>query len=285
MYILLKTKQKIVKTTLIKGFELNMGIKTERRQEQILEILKSQNMADVSVLAETLDVSNTTIRNDLRRMEKDQLIYRLHGRIILRKTEQESQPATHISDGFSCSFSEKMMYVGEVARSLVSANDWIFLGCGYTCAAIAYALRNSSINVVTNNLYVASILSRNLASQVVLTGGYLSGPRHSFLSGDKFADSIRDITVSKAFIGAAGVDIEFGFSISNAIEKSIYSAIKPITQELIVVVDSSKFGEKDFMSIGKMNIADRIITDPGIPEKYEEYIIKNNIELITSIQS
>ena len=261
-----------------------MSEKCDLRRAQILEILQKQNVVEIETLVDILKVSSTTVRNDLRKLEYENLIFRLHGKVFLRGNTQISSHITHVSDGFCCSFMEEMLYIGEITKTLVKPGDWIFLGCGMTCAAIAYALLDRQINVITNNMYVASILSKNILSEVLLTGGYLSGPTHSFLSGDKFSSSLQDITVKKAFIGASGVDVQFGFSISNLIEKSIYLSIRPIAKEIIVVADSSKFGKTSFMSIGNLDIADTIISDTGVPDYYVNYCAEHNIQLLTSIK-
>jgi DeoR/GlpR family transcriptional regulator of sugar metabolism len=97
-------------------------------------------------------------------------------------------PATPISlgDKLALSFSPEKLAIGATAADLIARDEWIFLGSGTTCAAIAYALQNrAGVNVVTNNLYVALLLSQNKASNVIMTIGQLQHER-LMLGGECF---------------------------------------------------------------------------------------------------
>ena len=52
------------------------------RHKSILDILQLQGSVSVSDLAERLDVSEVTIRKDLSSLEKQNKLYRTHGRAI-----------------------------------------------------------------------------------------------------------------------------------------------------------------------------------------------------------
>ena len=61
------------------------------RQDDILEILSKEKVVSVQKLAETLYVSEATIRRDLIRMDNLGLIRRTHGgAMIAKNTAQES---------------------------------------------------------------------------------------------------------------------------------------------------------------------------------------------------
>ncbi len=254
----------------------------EARLKNIKDILLEHKHIDVNSLSKMLSVSSVTIRNDLNELEKSGVLYRLHGKVVLQSELPNKSSDKCIASGFECEFSKEQVYIGELAKTLVSPREWIFLGCGFTCAAVAYALRDIEINVLTNNLLVAAILSKNPATQVILTGGYLSGPSRSFLSGEILEEALQGINVSKAFVGASGVDFQFGFSISNLVERRIFQKIRPISHEFIVVADSTKFGKTSFMSIGDLESADCVISDPGIPQEYIDYFKNHDIEIYTS---
>jgi len=250
------------------------------RLEKIKELVQENRIISTALLGELLCVSSVTIRNDLSELEKENVIYRMHGKVAWRGAPKLADASTVGKIEFP--FTPQQIQIGQLAKKLVEPQEWIFIGCGITCAAVALALQETNINVITNNLYAALILTTNPSSQVMLTGGYLSGPARSFLSGDTLVESLRGISVSKAFIGAYGVDLKFGFSISNLVERSIYQTVRPIAQEVIVVVDSSKCGRTSVMSIGQMKIADCIVTDEGFPQEYVDYCIDHQIRLIKS---
>ena len=58
------------------------------RHKSILDILQLQGSVSVSDLAERLDVSEVTIRKDLSSLEKQNKLYRTHGRGLAERLPQ-----------------------------------------------------------------------------------------------------------------------------------------------------------------------------------------------------
>ena len=249
---------------------------------KIKEIITENKQVNIKTLSSTLGVSNVTIHSDLKLLEQDGFLYCTHGGAVLRESTAAPAKDSAVSEAISKLGSGRIMEIAAVASDYIADDSWIFLGSGSTCCALAEALSQRKINIVTNNLKAATLLSASPTVNVLLTGGNLFKNNAPFLYGDLFFNSLSNILFDKSFVGVSGIDKDFGFSVSNAVECSIFSKIKQISKETIVIADSSKFGKTSFMGIGSLNNADTIITDSNIPEDYRSYFNANNLKLLTS---
>ena len=59
----------------------------------------------------------------------------------------------------SFDFSVDILHIANLAAEYIEENEWIFLGRGCTCCAIAKALISRRVNLVTNNILAALVLS------------------------------------------------------------------------------------------------------------------------------
>jgi DeoR/GlpR family transcriptional regulator of sugar metabolism len=81
-------------------------------------------------------------------------------------------------------------------------------------------------------------------------------------------------------MGAAGVDLEAGFTEFNLEDTLVKQAMLRSAKDITAVVDSSKFGQVAFTTIAPLQAANRIITDSGLLPQLAAEIQRMDIELI-----
>lgn len=258
-------------------------IKAER-QIKITEMLQDEKRISVKALSKALGVSEVTIRIDLEQLENKGVLYRTHGGAsLVPKKEESDKDQNQIQEmlfGEYLKYDEHKEHIGKLAAELVQEGEWIFIGQGSTCYFVAKELvAKDNLNVLTNNLCVAAVLAQNPKSKVVVTGGSLIH-QHMFLAGDMLLRSLENIFISKAFMGVSGIDFKGGFTVSNDAELRVYDRIKNITQELIIVADTSKFGKPTFISIGELSMPDIVITDGKLETEYLECFSENKVKVL-----
>ncbi len=252
------------------------------RLAKIKEVILDRGQVDVSTLSALLNVSDVTIRSDLELLEKEKFIYRTYGGAVLNEDYSKQKSVQDNVTGSGLEYDRNKEYIGQIAAELIRDNEWIFIGQGTTCYYVARALLGKeNVNVVTNNLYVAGVLSQNRNSNVVVTGGNLMHSQMS-LTGDMFLKSLKNIFIAKAFIGVGGIDFESGYTVSNMQEYNMYNWIKKISKEIIIVADYTKFDQTSLMSVGPLTFADTVITNENISEEYKSYFFKNGVKIFTS---
>lgn len=249
----------------------------------IRSMLQQKNNVKVSELSELFDVSSVTIRDDLLRLESEGLATRVHGGAVNSEYQRDQKIISDIVAAINVPYYKEQEYIGKLAASMVEESEWVYIGSGTTCYYIAKELLNrKNINILTNNMYVVNILLANPYINVIVCGGTLSHA-YNCTSGDLFDASIGNMIFSKAFFTVGGVDFDSGITVSSEIEMEVLRTVKSQTNQLILVIDSSKFGKKSFMHAGDITLPETIITDEDIADEYLEYLIHNGVNVINEL--
>lgn len=245
------------------------------RHMAILEILQIQGSVSVADLATRLNVSEVTIRKDLTALEAGNKLYRTHGRAIPISPYIGDR---HINEKEKQSVSEKRA-IGKRAASLVQENDSILIASGTTILYAAKEMTNfKNLTAITASVSVSSLLSQNKYIDVVQLGGIVRESSVSVVGS--FAESMLGyFNCSKLFMGADGVDLEFGVTTTNMMEANLNRMMMDASQKTILLVDSSKFGKRGFSKICNLEKIDQIITDEKIPQMYLDALIDMGIEM------
>ncbi|MFT5143006.1 MAG: DeoR family transcriptional regulator of aga operon [Rhodothermales bacterium] len=246
------------------------------RHYYILERLRARGFVTVSDLGRDLDVSEATIRRDLRRLEERDLLFRTHGganppsHLVYDRpvTEKAKQHAT-----------EKER-VGRAAAAMVQENDSIILGSGTTVMQVAKHLNpDTHVTVLTSAINVAMELSRHPAAELIQLGGMV---RHTSTSavGPMAETMLSAYSCRKLFLGVDGLDLAHGLSTSNPLEASLNQRMIAAAQEIIVVTDSSKFGLRGFSQICPLEQVDKIVTDDQLPAATVKLLEDRGLEVL-----
>lgn len=250
-------------------------MKKREREERILRLLRKTGSVTVEQLSRMMGVSAVTIRSDLKDLEGEGVLLRTHGGAVLGDKLQRNVPSARTAEG-----GEKQA-IGRAARELIRVDSWIFLGSGTTCLALAEELRDFPVNVMTNNLAVAEVLAPSSRGQVIMPGGTVFGSSSPpFLYGDQLHASLDSVALSQAFVGVSGIDAGFGYSLSNSVECSIFSRLRQISKEVVILAEASKFGKTSFMGVGPISTADTIVTAGSVPESCLEWCRGAGVKVI-----
>jgi DeoR/GlpR family transcriptional regulator of sugar metabolism len=75
----------------------------------------------------------------------------------------------------------------------------------------------------------------------------------------------RKVNVQKAFLGAAGFSLESGLADATEEEAQIKRAMADAAQEVIGIVDSSKWGRSAFATFCRLGDLSAVVTDDAAP--------------------
>lgn len=247
------------------------------RRDKILEMLHEDGSAKVADLARIFKVTEVTIRQDLEKLEKEDLVIREHGGAYLKNIEDQVK-------GFSVAHQalhvDKKEKIAIKCLEFIESNDTIILDSGSTTTEIAKKLKGfRNLTVITNALNIAMMLGTEPGIEVVMTGGEFKPPTLS-LTGQKAADFFKDINVSKLFLATAGISLKSGLTYPSLSDIVVKKAMIEAAETTYLVADSSKIGKSAFASLGALSLINYIITDDGIESKDKQLFEDNEIELI-----
>ncbi len=248
----------------------------EERHERILEMLLRHESIQVSNLSALLEVSAVTIRKDLTELEKENKLYRSHGKAILidpyinnRSVNEKAKLAA-----------EEKMAIGRLAASMINRDDSIIIASGTTVHALARNIKpDHKLTVISASLQVSELLAGDEAIDIIQLGGPL---RHSSSSvvGRYAEEILHNFSCSKLFLGVDGIDPEFGITTTDIREAELNRVMMHTAQKTIVLADSSKFRRRGFSKIANLDEVDMIITDRGITDSIASRIEELGIELV-----
>src|SRR5690606_32661926 len=82
------------------------------------------------------------------------------------------------------------------------------------------------------------------------------------------------------FIGVDGIDLDFGFSISNLTEARINQKMIGTAQVVTVLADSTKFGKRGIGKICELEQVQYVVTDAGAPPSTVKALEDHGIKVI-----
>lgn len=248
----------------------------EQRRKYILDHIVKDGFVKVSELAESLGVTQTTIRKDLNYLESQGVLQRAHGSAI-PPTQQMMD--LNLSAKKLINFEAKQK-IAEKAASLIKSDDSILVASGSTISLFAEALKpKGRLNVVSISVNISAHLGDIPGITVMQVGGILYGNTLSVL-GAEASKTIENLYCSKVFFGVDGIDLDYGLTCGTGEEASITQKMMQSSQTKIVLSDSSKVGQRGFARICEVGDIDILITDSGMPLETRQRIENMGVKLI-----
>lgn len=250
------------------------------RHKKILEALAGKESVSVSELSQLLDVTEVTIRSDLKSLAESGRVLRTHGgaRLIEERVRQEYTFQTR--KNFNSSVKQK---IGEAAASLIEHNESILLDSSTTVLALAESLRTrddiKDMTVIPTGIWTAIELMSCQSINVLLPCGYLRHTTGS-ITGLPMQDFFDGLIIQKAFLGGWGISVEDGITDTHLLEIDLKKKIIEKVKEIIILVDGSKFYQAGLASYAAIDQVSKIITDSTAPQDELQKIKKLGIEVL-----
>jgi len=229
----------------------------EERQQLILETVQDNRQVTVSDLSRRFDVSEVTIRRDLRELAAQGVLRRAHGGAVIATPAPPEPPVVHRM----AQVRDSKEHIGRAAAALVADGESVFVGSGSTTAYVArYVLDREDLTVVTNALGVATELATAKGVTVVVTGGMMRASELS-LVGHIAEQSLHEVRVDKVIMGMQAISLEAGMTNDYLPEVMTDRMIIEMASELIVVADHTKFGKVASAYIAPVERITTLVTD------------------------
>ncbi|TWX59468.1 DeoR/GlpR family transcriptional regulator [Colwellia hornerae] len=246
----------------------------QQRQALILEMIKKSGFVSIDELVEHFKVTPQTVRRDLNQLAKVQKISRHHGGAGIESSTVNTDYQTRkIMD-----LQAKEKIAAELVQMIPNGAS-LFINIGTTTETIARALLDhKGLQIVTNNLNVASILGAKEDFSVVIAGGEVRH-RDGGVIGETTEDFIKNFRMDFGIIGISGIDIEGSLLDFDYREVRVAQAIIANSRQVILAADHSKFGRNAMVRLGNINQADHFFTDALPPEEIQKILLDYKVTL------
>jgi DeoR family glycerol-3-phosphate regulon repressor len=246
------------------------------RHEEIIALIKNKGFVTVEEMAVLFKVTPQTIRRDINFLDEQGYIARFHGGAG-NSVSTENVGYSHRKELL---LNEKKQ-IAKVVASMIEDNSSLFINIGTTTEYVASELVNhkKKLRIITNNLNVATIMSRQEDFEVIITGGIVRS-KDCGVTGEAAVSFIRQFKVDIGIIGISGIDLDGTLLDFDYREVHVARTIIENSRKVYLVTDHSKFERAAMVRLGSITEIDTLITDKRPPEQLMEVIENNDINLV-----
>lgn len=250
--------------------------RTERR-DAIVDFVQRKGEVNLRQLKEAFpDVSEITIRTDLRDLDEEGRLVRIYGGA--RSVENVVGTDDYLNVKVKRNANAKIV-IAEKAVNLVQPNTSIYLDGGSTCRYLAGMLPNIDLLVFTNSIAVVNELMPISKIQVEVLGGMINRYGQC-LDGSRAILTAQQIRFDQVFLGVAGYSEADGFSC----ESNEWAVFKQVclnrANQKIVLMDSSKVEQSGIFTICDLQGVDIVVGEGGFPSSFVESCEEAGVQVL-----
>ena len=230
-----------------------------KRKQMIKELVDRYRIIRVSDLSERFNISDVTIRRDLKELEAMGVLRRTHGGAIKIANTGTELPLAEADDEQI----KERYSIAKAAYRTIKDGDSIMLDSSSTAAMLATLIKNGDthgLTLVTSSFRVVSELTGCPNADMIHIGGQVQHQTQS-AAGPIAENTLRNLRVDKSFIGVNGVSLESGFTTPNILQCQVKRSMLSCAKQSYVLADASKFNQTHLSIICPLSTPDYVITD------------------------
>lgn len=225
---------------------MNMKSLRKERIDLIYNIVSERKYLKYSEISNLLNISEATIRRDIKKMESLGLINIILGGIEFKSNDKDTEYSIRIKKN-----TNQKKIIAKKAAKLLKKNETIFLDSGTTTFELIPYLKNMNITVITNAITHIEALIENKIDFILL-GGSIKKITKAVV-GSYTLKQIEDFNFDKCFLGTNGIDSKKGFTTPDIEEGLVKKAICKRSKEKIILSDKSKLNIVTNINFSKFN--------------------------------
>lgn len=238
---------------IIEHFPKQKGFMMNERQKEILNILYQKGKVSVAELAQTLFVTEMTIRRDLTEMEKGGFLRRYRGGAVLKINLGEMP----ISQRLLVDKEEKEK-LARKCLPFIRDNSTVFIDSSSTCQyLIPHLAQYKNITVITNSVGALLTASRLHIPCILVGGEYYR--QDMCMVGSLAEQTVRELNVDIAFFTTAAISDDGVISDFDLKQTAIRKLIMENAAQNIFLFEQDKRGKKLLYTLCRKEDATAVI--------------------------
>lgn len=249
---------------------------THQRKQLILEKLNTEGQVLSRVLSLEFEVSEDTIRRDLRELAADGRLQRVHGGAL-----PSSQAVSSFAERSSLGIEAKKR-VAKRGAELISPGQVVIIDGGTTTTELVRCLPGDlAFTAVTHSPGIALALVDYPQVDVILIGGRLF--RHSVVTvGAAAIEGIAQIHADLFFMGVTGIHPDAGLTTGDYEEACIKRAFSGRAAETVVLASPEKINTASSFMIGELSLINTVVVEPDTDSRWVEAVSRQGISVVTA---
>lgn len=252
-----------------------VGLNT--RQSEIIDRLSRHGFVSTTELAESLGVSDMTIRRDARALAERGIAKVVHGGISLphgtAHTTDFAERAGEDADG--------KYRIASVCQTMISPRETIIIDAGTTSYEIAHQLPgNFRGTVITHSAPVIQHCLRLPSARTICLGGELLPDSQAF-AGEMTVAAAKKLRAQIAFVGVAALHVD-GLYVDRDLELGTKRALINAADRTVVVATASKMNHPAIVHLMDFEQVDTLVTDTQPPAPISRALAAANVQVIVA---
>jgi DeoR family ulaG and ulaABCDEF operon transcriptional repressor len=255
---------------------------SSEREAHILSVVRRRGFVSFQDLESQMTASPATIRRDLERLMAAGLLTRVRGGA--KRTEvgdpRDSVPhllGTPLKENVHRNMAKKAA-IGKAAARLCTAKEAVMIDGGSTTLQMCQHLEGLELQTLTNSLPIVMALLPQRGTRVLVPAGQVF-PEQNIILSLNTDDGMPLFHAPKLFMGAAAL----GPAGLMQLDMLLVAAERRLIEradELIVLLDSSKFDGPSGHVVCRLEEIDIVVTDKGITSKQRLMLGEAGIKVI-----
>lgn len=243
----------------------------EERKQKILDILQLEQKVIASDLSKLFDVSEDTVRRDLKELDALGLIKRVHSGALL-----VGPPVTDFAYRQTLSLDIKTKMAKKALPFLKEESVIIIDGSTTNLALTDVIPQDFRATIITNSPPIAISLSQHKNINVINIGGTFY--KQSMINiGVGTYETLKKMRADLYIMGVYNIDTENGTSVPTLEEAEIKRIMTDISTEVLSMITADKFGTVSNHIVGQAEELSYIISEQASEKVKKEYGKKNII--------
>ena len=247
----------------------------ERRDAIVAIVNEKSNITFAELKKRFPQVSDMTIRTDLKALDEAKRIVRVHGGA---KSVEQVIGNDDLLGKRAVRNVEAKQFIAEKAIKLVRPNTTVFIDSGSTTTLMANLFPDVQCVIFTNSLSCGIELSKLTKARVYIVGGLLNRNSLSVV-GYSALKEMEPVNFDMAFLGATSYDEQLGFTCESAEDNAIKRMAISKSVQNIILMDASKLGQRGSFTIGQLNEMTDVVMDGSVPDDFRQSCVRNNVML------
>lgn len=248
-----------------------------QRRERILDLMRVNGFQSVTQLVELLDVSDMTIRRDLRRLAELGEVRVVHGGASLPHATLRAADFTRRGQHKQAA----KQRIGLAALATVGPHATIGIDAGTTTFEIAAALPATFTGtVISHSVPVLQHMRTYAGARVIGLGGELLAWSQAFV-GSAAVNALAELHADTVFVGAAAIGAS-GLFVATDRERPTKLALMSSTDRVVLLADRTKFSAAAPVRLCPWDEVDVLVTDAEPPAAIARSCAAAQVQIIVA---
>ncbi len=249
----------------------------QKRRQRILDLINLEGQLTFSRLKNAFpEVSEMTLRTDLKALDEAGSIIRIHGGARSMDTLGGTDGTMSQRTARNASLKNE---IALKARQLLRPGSSVFIDSGSTTTAFCRQIPNESRQIYTSGLSCAMELCALDQPMVHIAGGQISRDSQSVV-GAASVLGLKGCHFDICFLGATSFSPEFGFCCEGRDDALLKIVAMEQSDCVVVLMDSGKFGLSNTHCFAGLDKIDVVVSDSKLSPQQQEFLESHNVTVL-----